>query len=70
MKHGVSINTINLFYSFKLILSITKYHNQAQIKIIFIGNSTSSYHIGFDPDYEILKNTRPVDNETPDDRIL
>ena len=25
---------------------------------------------GFDPDYELIKNTRPVSNKTPDDRIV
>ena len=29
-----------------------------------------NFHIGFDPDYELIKNTRPVSNKTPDDRIV
>ena len=30
----------------------------------------SLVHIGFHPDYELIKYTRPVSNKTPDDRIV
>ena len=26
-------------------------------------------HIGFDPDYEVIKKTRPASNKTPDERM-
>ena len=26
-------------------------------------------HIGFDPDYEVIKETRPASNKTPDERM-
>eukprot|EP00731_Ephydatia_muelleri_P026802 Em0018g902a len=29
-----------------------------------------NFHIGFDPDYELIKNTRPVSTKTPDERIV
>ena len=35
-----------------------------------IGSFARNFHIGFDPDYELIKNTRPVSNKTPDDRIV
>ena len=35
-----------------------------------IGSFTRNFHIGFDPDYELIKNKRPVSNKTPDNRIV
>ena len=35
-----------------------------------IGSFVRNFHIGFDPDYECHKKTRPVCNNTPDDRIV
>ena len=29
----------------------------------------SNYHIGFDPDYEVIKKTRSASNKTPDERM-
>ena len=29
----------------------------------------SNSHIGFDPDYEVIKKTRPASNKTPDERM-
>ena len=35
-----------------------------------IGSFVRNFHIGFDPNYEVIKKTRPVCNNTPDDRIV
>ena len=35
-----------------------------------IGSFARNFHIGFDPDYEVIKNTRLTSNETPDDQIV
>ena len=35
-----------------------------------IGSFVRNFHIGFDPAMNIIKNTRPFCNKTPDDRIV
>ena len=40
------------------------------IIIFIIGSFARNFHIGFDPDYELNKNMRPVSNKTHDDRIV
>ena len=38
-----------------------------------IGSFVRNFHIGFDPDYELINNTRPVSRlstKTPDERIV
>ena len=37
---------------------------------LIIGSFVRNFHIGFDPDYEVIKKTRPVCNNTPNDRIV
>ena len=35
-----------------------------------IGSFARNFHIGFHNDHELIKNTRPVSNKTPDDPIV
>ena len=35
-----------------------------------LDTSPISEHTGFDPDYELIKNTRTVSTKTPDERIV
>ena len=46
--------------------SIESYVSNSRDNLYIIsGNS----HIGFDPDYEVIKKTRPASNKTPDERM-
>ena len=38
--------------------------------VVNIGSFARNFYIGFDPGYELIKNTRPVSDKTPDDRIV
>ena len=38
--------------------------------VLCLGSFVRNLHIGFDPDYELIKNTRPVSTKTPDERIV
>eukprot|EP00731_Ephydatia_muelleri_P018799 Em0011g839a len=58
-----------MHYTTVLFLSSTTFKNAVSSPLV-IGSFARNFHIGFDPDYEVIKNTWLTSNETLDDRIV